>query len=142
MENYFSKKFKKAWELTDSLVSRGLKNERIADEIRDIRDISCHGSEELNLEPCTERQESNKFIGSYYCGACKCGDFGHTQIKNLNENHYSKLDYPRVNCPRKMPGFTNYVPLTISENDMRKKLIEETFGVQYLSSLNEKENPK
>lgn len=42
-----------------------------------------------------------------------------------------------------MPGFTNYVPLTISENDMRKKLIEETFGVEYLSSLvNDKENPK
>jgi hypothetical protein len=34
-----------------------------------------------------------------------------------------------------MPGFSNYVPLTISENDMRKKLIEETFGVEYLSEL-------
>jgi hypothetical protein len=34
-----------------------------------------------------------------------------------------------------MPGFTNYVSLTISENNMRKKLIEDTFGVDYLSQL-------
>jgi hypothetical protein len=34
-----------------------------------------------------------------------------------------------------MPGFSNYIPLTISENNMRKKLIEDTFGVDYLSQL-------
>ena len=137
MKNYFSRKIKKAWELTDSLSSRGLKNEKASEDIRDIRNISCHGSDELNISPCSERMESSKYTGSYYCGACNCGDFIHTQIKNIHENHYSKLDYPRVKCPKSMPGFTNYVPLTISENDMRKKLIEETFGVEYLVGLNE-----
>lgn len=136
MKNYFSKRFTKAWQLADSLMSRGVNNERVSNEIHDIRSISCHGSEELNIQPCTERQESKKFAGSYFCGACNCGDFGHTQIKNLDKDHYSKLDYPRVRCPKSMPGFTNYVPLTISENDMRKKLIEETFGVEYLLTLN------
>lgn len=142
MKNYFSNRFTKAWQLADSLMSRGVKNERVSEEIHDIRSISCHGSEELNIQPCSERRESKKFAGSYFCGACNCGDFGHTQIQNLNENHYSKLDYPRVRCPKNMPGFTNYVPLTISENDMRKKLIEETFGVEYLLTLNEKETEK
>lgn len=144
MKNYFRRnRFTKAWHLADSLLSRGFNNERVSDEIKDIREISCHGSEELGVSPCSERLESKKFANSFYCGACNCGDFGHTQIKNLNEDHYSKLDYPRVVCPKNMPGFTNYVPLTISENDMRKKLIEETFGVDYLSQLmNSKENPK
>lgn len=136
MKNYFSNRFTKAWQLADSLMSRGINSERVSNEIYDIRSISCHGSDELNISPCTERLESKKFAGSYFCGACNCGDFGHTQIKNLNEDHYSKLDYPRVRCPKSMPGFTNYVPLTISENDMRKKLIEETFGVEYLLTLN------
>jgi hypothetical protein len=26
-----------------------------------------------------------------------------------NGNDYSKLDYPKLNCPITMPGFTNYV---------------------------------
>lgn len=143
MKNYFLRnKFTSAWQVADSLMSRGIKNKRVCDELHDMRSISCHGLEEMNIPPCPERKPSNKFADSYFCGACNCGDFGHTQIKNLNENHYSKLDYPRVNCPKGMPGFTNYVPLTISENDMRKKLIEETFGVEYLLTLNEKETEK
>lgn len=139
MKNYFMRnRFTKAWQFADSLVSRGLKGEKAPDEVKDIREMSCHGSAELNIEPCTDRRESKKFAGSYYCGACNCGDFGHTQIKNINAEHYSKLDYPRVSCPKNMPGFNNYVPLTISENDMRKRLIEETFGIEYLAGLNEK----
>lgn len=137
---FLKNKFTKAWELADSLFSRGLTGCKIPEEIRDIREISCHGSEELNLPPCTDRNESKKYQGSFFCGACNCGDFTHTQLTNLNETHYSKLDYPRVRCPRKMPGFSNYVPLTISENDMRKGLIEQTFGVDYLKSLNEEKN--
>jgi hypothetical protein len=27
-----------------------------------------------------------------------------------NGTDYSKLDYPKLNCPINMPGFTNYVP--------------------------------
>lgn len=142
MKNYFSKRFGKAWQLADSLLSRGLNNERVREEIKDIREISCHGSEELGITPCEAREESKKFPGSHICGACNCGDFGHTQITNLSEDHYSKLDYPRVVCPKRMPGFMNFIPLTISENNMRKKLIEETFGVEYLVELTaRKENP-
>lgn len=134
-------KFKKYWEFADSMISRGLTGAVVSNDIREVREISCHGSEELGLEPCKDRMESKKYPNSYFCGACNCGDFSHTLLNNINEKHYSKLDYPRVRCPRQMPGFTNYVPLGIMENDMRKRLIEETFGVQYLSDLNE-EKPK
>jgi hypothetical protein len=134
-------KFRKYWEFADSMISRGLTGAVVSDDIREVREISCHGSEELGLEPCKDRMESKKYANSYFCGACNCGDFSHTLLNNIDEKHYSKLDYPRVRCPRQMPGFTNYVPLAIMENDMRKRLIEETFGVQYLSSLNE-EKPK
>jgi hypothetical protein len=27
-----------------------------------------------------------------------------------NGEEYSKLDYPKLNCPLNMPGFTNYEP--------------------------------
>jgi hypothetical protein len=142
MENYFGRKFTSAWQFADAQLSRGFKNAKISEEIRDIRDICCHGSEELNIPPCESRQESKFYAKSFVCGECGCGDYTHTQLTNLTENHYSKLDYPRIICPKQMPGFTNYVSLTISENNMRKKLIEETFGVEYLSQLLEKKELK
>lgn len=136
MKDYFLRnRFAKAWQLADSLVSRGLEGAKVSEEIRDVRDISCHGSEEMAIEPCPHRLQSKKYKDSFICEACNCGDFSHTQLKNLDENHYSKLDYPRVHCPMQMPGFSNYVPLTISENNMRKRLMEESFGVDYLSHL-------
>lgn len=134
MKNYFSRKFTKAWQFADSHVSR-LSGGNVSEEVKDIREISCHGSEDLSIPPCDGREPSDKFANSYVCGKCGCGDFSHTQLTNLSKDHYSKLDYPRVFCPKNMPGFSNYVPLTISENDMRKKLLEETFGVDYLSNL-------
>lgn len=143
-EHYLRNKYTKAWQFADSLFSRGIGNNKVSEEIRDIRDISCHGSVELNIQPCEQRISSKKYKNSFICEACNCGDFNHTQLSNLDENHYSKLDYPRVHCPMKMPGFSNYVPLTISENNVRKRLMEESFGVNYLSHLldEKKENEK
>jgi len=138
MHKYIRNRFTKAWQFADAHLSRGIGNAKIPEEVKDIREISCHGSEELNLPPCEGRGESKKFKDSYVCEACGCGDFSHTQLKNLSESHYSKLDYPRIFCPKQMPGFSNYVPLTILENDMRKKLIEETFGVEYLKQLHDR----
>ncbi len=140
MHDIFNK-IKKIGEFTESMVSRGLWDARAPEHVTEIREISCHGSEELNIEPCPERTESTRHKDSFICGACGCGDFPHTQLTNITEKHYSKLQYPRVNCPRNMPGFTNYIPLTISENNTRKGLIEGIFGVEYLSKLNDKENP-
>lgn len=144
MKDYFIRnRFTKAWQFADSLISRGLAGATVSEEIKDIREISCHGSSEMGLPPCEEREESKKYPKSFICRACNCGDFGQTQLTNVDDGHYSKLDYPRVHCPKQMPGFSNYTPLTISENNERKKLMENTFGVQYLSELlNEKESKK
>lgn len=144
MKNYFLRnRFAKAWNLADSLISRGLAGATVSEEIKDIREISCHGSLEFGLSPCESREESKKYPKSFICAACNCGDFGHTQITNIDAEHYSKLDYPRVHCPKQMPGFSNYEPTTISENNERKKLMENTFGVDYLSKLlTDKENEK
>lgn len=142
MKNYFLRsRFAKAWHLADSLVSRGLAGATVSEEIKDIREISCHGSSEIGITPCESREPSKKYPTSFICSACNCGDFGHTQLSNVDSDHYSKLDYPRVHCPKNMPGFSNYEPTTISENNERKKLMENTFGVDYLSRLL-KENEK
>jgi len=141
MKNYFRRRYTKAWQLAVASISRGLVDRKAGSELKDMREISCHGSEELNLPPCDGRMQSTKFKDSFICGPCECGDFEHTQLKNLSDEHYCKLDYPRVFCPKQMPGFSNFTPLTISENDMRKKLIQDTFGVEYLVELNHgKEN--
>jgi hypothetical protein len=133
---YLRNGFSKAWQVADAFASRGFMGHKVSEEARDIRDISCHGSEELGIPPCEARMDSEKYANSYYCGECNCGDFSHTQLVNLDENHYSKQDYPRAYCPRSMPGFSNFVPLNISEKDMRKHLIQEAFGVDYLNELN------
>lgn len=137
--NKAQKAFEKAKTFMDSMASRGFKNAKIHKEVKDVREISCHGLETAGIDPCPSRMESKKYRGSFYCGACNCGDFQHTQLKNLNESHYSKLDYPRVQCPLHMPGFTNYIQSTEDEKNDRKGLIEMTFGVSYLVDLTIKE---
>jgi hypothetical protein len=47
---------------------------------------------------------------------------------------YNKLDYPKVTCPLKMPGFTDY---KTSEEDQptsnsRKQFIEFHEGIDYI----------
>lgn len=137
-EKFVSKSniFQKAASFGKSMVSRGISNKRANAETKSLRSLSCHGSEELGLAPCSERKDSEKFPGSHYCGACGCGDKSGTQLTNLSingENEYTKLDYPTVSCPLKMPGFSTYIPFQegVSENQ-RKKIIEDNFGIDYI----------
>ena len=53
---------------------------------------------------------------------CGCGDKSSTWLIS-NDKDYSKLDYPKLNCPLKMPGFSNY-EITPLDTDERKKRIE------------------
>lgn len=125
----------KAASLARAVVSRGINNNKASEETIRLRTISCHG--DSNLAPCSERRNSDKFPGSFYCGACGCGDKKMTQLINIGmngKNEYSKLDYPKVSCPFKMPGFTDYIPSQdgVSENN-RKKDIECRFGIEYIT---------
>ena len=89
-----------------SLVSRGINNTKTDIETKKLRVLSCFGHDEI--PPCPHLKLS-KNKQRHYCGKCGCGDHKHTWlIKNSEE--YSKLDYPVLNCPLKMPGFSNYDP--------------------------------
>ena len=126
----------KAKSFGQSMVSRGVSNKKANEETKALRNLSCHGSEELGLPPCADRKNSVKFENSFYCGACGCGDKKMTQLVTLvidGKEQYSKLDFPKVNCPLKMPGFTNYHVSEegVSENS-RKKTIEDRYSIDYI----------
>ena len=92
----------------ESLISRGLDDKKTEEPIKRLRVLSCFGNQHTggNLPPC-EHLKNSKTEGKYYCGGCGCGDRKGTWLLS-NDNNYSKLDYPKLTCPLKMPGFTNY----------------------------------
>jgi hypothetical protein len=108
-----------------SLASRGLGNKKTDKETKQLRVLSCFGG--INeIPPCPHLKQSSVDITKHYCGGCGCGDKKHTWLI-ANETEYSKLDYPVLNCPLAMPGFSNYDPnvnLNYSEN--RKTKIQDT----------------
>ena len=125
----------KAKSFVGSTISRGITNKHCDSETKELRILSCHGDGTDALPPCSERRTSSKFEDSYYCGACGCGDKKGTQLVNLsinNKENYSKLDYPTVSCPFKMPGFSDYAPTASEVSDnIRKKEIEKRLGIDY-----------
>lgn len=134
----------KAKSFAQSMASRGVKNNKASPDTISLRVLSCHGNDELGLPACPKRMDSAKYTGSYYCGACGCGDKQLTQLTSFNDNgklvEYTKLHYPKVTCPLQMPGFTNYQ--SCAENNKtandRKMFIEFREGVD---SIKAKSNP-
>lgn len=105
-----------------SIASRGLFGTKAEIPVKKLRVLSCFGNEEIS--PCEYLKPSEKH-GGHFCSKCGCGDKPHTQLL-INGKKYSKLDYPYLSCPLKMPGFSNYEPASpkeVSENS-RKSLIE------------------
>ncbi len=76
-------------------------------------------------------------MGKFICGECGCGDKPSVFL-NGDEQEYTKLDHPYLSCPRKMPGFTDYVPSTNENNiqEQRKKIIENVLGSEVLENKN------
>ena len=103
-----------------SIASRGLNNSKIDLTTKKLRYVSCYGID--NIPPCQFLLKSQK-SEFYYCGKCGCGDHPHTWLQR-EETEYSKLDYPFLTCPMKMPGFDNYDPSSPNESLERKKKIE------------------
>jgi hypothetical protein len=132
--------FNKAKSFTQSMLSRGLSNNKASPETYSLRVLSCNGDPDKNLPPCPRRMNSQKFENSFYCGACGCGDKQLTQLTPYKNGdkivEYTKLSYPKVNCPLEMPGFTNYksnAESTKTAND-RKQFIEFNESVDYIKS--------
>lgn len=108
--------FSKMISFAMAVASRGLENNKIDIETKKVRYLSCFGHDKLYGCPRLKKSSKSKY---YYCGACGCGDHTHSWL--LKEpGEYAKLDYPVLNCPLKMPGFTNYDPNGNLEKDRRQ----------------------
>ena len=112
--------FNKIMMFAMSIASRGLADKKIDLPTKQLRYLSCYGNGDI--KPCKNLLKSNK-SKFYYCGGCGCGDHSHTWLQK-EKGDYSKLDYPSLKCPLKMPGFTNYDPNSPKEVQERKKQIE------------------
>jgi hypothetical protein len=91
-----------------AIASRGITNKKIAPTEKRLRVLSCFGNRHTGgqLPPC-EHLKNSSTEGKYFCGGCGCGDKPMTWLLAEGDS-YSKLDYPKLHCPLKMPGFTNY----------------------------------
>lgn len=91
-----------------AITSRGLNNEKVTKPIKQLRVLSCFGNQAQGgiLPPCEHLKKSTT-EGKFFCGGCGCGDRKGTWL-NAAADEYSKLDYPKLNCPLQMPGFSNY----------------------------------
>jgi len=124
----FGEKIKNFGKSVTSRITQG----KAEDHVIKLRVLSCHGDE--NVLPCPYRADSTVRNGAKFCTACGCGDKPRAFLNNPDDpNAYTKLHYPWVSCPVKMPGFSDYVsveeqPKEISEKYAeamdRKKLIE------------------
>jgi hypothetical protein len=106
-----------------SLASRGLTNTKTDIPTKQLRILSCFGGGTLTTT-CPFLKQSDVDSTKHYCGGCGCGDKPHTWLM-AESTDYSKLDYPLLNCPMKMPGFSNYDPnFKPIEVKLRKEMIE------------------
>ena len=116
--------FKKMMMFAASLASRGISNTKTDVKTKQLRVLSCFGGSTINT-PCVFLKTSSVDSTKSYCGGCGCGDKSHTWLLQSSEE-YSKLDYPVLNCPMQMPGFSNYDPnFKPIEVKLRKEMIEE-----------------
>lgn len=109
IKEQIGKKIGMVQSFASSISSRGISNAKINKPIKQLRVLSCFGNQAQggDLPPCEYLRNSTVLPGKHFCGGCGCGDKPHTWLVAEGEQ-YSKLDYPRLSCPLKMPGFTNY----------------------------------
>lgn len=112
-----------------SIASRGLNNNKIDEGTKKLRVLSCFGHSDI--PPCQHLKKSSK-SEYYYCGGCGCGDNENTWLLK-KEGEYSKLDYPFLNCPSKLPGFNSYDPNSTIDKERREKI--ESFDPENLQYI-------
>ena len=116
-----------------SLISRGITNKKIDESTKKLRVLSCFGdiAQGGTVKKCPFLRSSNVSEGKFYCGKCGCGDKKRTWLL-ADGDEYSKLDYPKLRCPLKMPGFSNYE--MASHSDVRKIMLEK-YDIEQLSKI-------
>lgn len=113
-----------------ALASRGLNNKKTEPYTKRLRVLSCFGNQHTGgqLPPC-EHLKSSKTEGKYFCGGCGCGDRKTTWLI-ADGDEYSKLDFPNLSCPLKMPGFSNY---SVSEPEEAIPPITRRYFIENMS---------
>jgi hypothetical protein len=121
-----------------AIASRGLSNKKVEKPIKQLRVLSCFGNQEYSgsLPPCQNLKPSET-PGKFFCGGCGCGDKPKTWLMG-NGEEYSKLDYPSLTCPLKMPGFSNYEPSSPDEQTepITRKFYIENVNYPEISKIN------
>lgn len=105
-----------------SLLSRGVRGHRVTEDEKRIRQVSCFGLGDIG--PCESLGDGPE---GKHCTGCGCPLVAENALIRP-DGKYSKLDYPVLNCPRRMPGFSNYEPSRRGED--RKRTIERLDLVQ------------
>lgn len=115
-----------------SIASRGIVSKKADPDVKRLRVLSCFGNSEI--KPCEFLTKSINYEG-YHCGKCGCGDKQYTQLLS-NSDTYSKLDYPYLTCPLKMPGFSNYDSSSPRDaEDHTRKFIIENYDISKLQEI-------
>lgn len=107
-QSLVKKKMSMLQSFATAVASRGFNDTKVNIPLKQLRVISCFGNMDQGgvLPPCEHLKESTT-EGKHYCGGCGCGDKEGTWLIS-NADKYSKLDYPKLQCPLAMPGFSNY----------------------------------
>jgi hypothetical protein len=114
-----------------SIASRGFNSKKIDESTKKLRALSCFGHGEI---PACIHLKPSKIKGKHYCGKCGCGDHRHTWLIKESK-YYSKLDYPKLDCPLKMPGFSNYDPNAYEPETKARKQDIENFDPDQLQFI-------
>ncbi len=115
-----------------SIASRGWNNRNVDLPTKQLRVLSCFG-DNSTIQPCPYLKKS-KHSSYFYCSGCGCGDKKHTWLLR-GQNEYSKLDYPVLNCPMNMPGFSNYDPNCYNEKIKSHKEAVEDYNPEKLQYI-------
>lgn len=114
-----------------SIASRGVLNKSIDTPTKQLRVLSCFGNDDIPKCPYLQKSKTSKYS---YCSKCGCGDKNRSWL--LKEPmEYAKLDYPVLNCPVKMPGFTNYDPNFVNKDIKDRKEKIENFDPEKLQYI-------
>ena len=84
----------------------GLNNKsgaRVSDKVYDARKVSCFGDK---LRPKCDMLFTNQ--NGSFCSACGCRDKGIARLDSMADGNYTKLHYPKLECPLKRNGFSNH----------------------------------
>lgn len=114
-----------------ALASRGMLSKKIDESTKQLRVLSCFGHSTISSCPYLKTSKNGV---NHYCGQCGCGDRKNTWLIR-DSSEYSKLDYPKLNCPVKMPGFSNYDPNFYNDEIRERKKEIEDFDPKNLNLI-------